>query len=327
MPDTLPLVAQFGTHYQTEKIINNCPSWWDTTPGGGEDSPGSNFYALLSAVGESDWGVGGFEPRAIVDTGLATSVAANTLNDTSKSWDGNKFVGMWLEDMYTLGHTKRVKYRITANTATSLTIQTTTAADGTVITTPLKGAYRIITDNSAMSDLRADIFLRTAEYLDLDNKGFNVAVTRPSTGMSDTLYRKLIPLLSWGQKLLRPSIENVLAVLFGTAKGDGWDCFEIRNREIVIDIYTTSVGLPNGLAFYMRSSVSVAGTTNPVTSYLVSDVYQRTVPDGLTARGAFLAGKLVLNNGDVIDERLIQLILRRYCRAAGVAVKVNFLGA
>lgn len=71
-------------------------------------------------------------PTAGAETGTATSVAANTLNDTAQSWTTDEW-----EDYYLVDSNSKA-YKITSNTSSALTVD----AEGA---TPGSGAYSIDT--------------------------------------------------------------------------------------------------------------------------------------------------------------------------------------
>lgn len=309
----MSLLSLFGNHYQTDKILRNTPSWWDKTPLSG-DQPGSNFYALLAALGESDWRVGGYEPMAYVSEGTGVG-AAGTFTVSGAGWLVNDYRGFLLEDSDMIDHVKKVRYEIESNTSDTLTLTDTTAV-------PKTGVYRILRPCSAESEVRYDVQLRTAEYIDLDIKGRNVGVPRMQSGLTDTLYRKLIPILSWGPKLYRPAIESVLEVLIGV-KGTDWNCFELNAKEIIIEIYK-STALPDGYGTYLRpTSTDVAPVSSPVPGYMTSAF---STPGPTPVHAVYLAGTFFLTDGTAVDAEFIQRVLRTYCKAVGVKITVEFIG-
>lgn len=309
----MSLLSLFGTHYQTDKILRNTPSWWDKTPLSG-DQPGSNFYALLAALGESDWRIGGHERMVFVAEGTGVGTAG-TYTVSGANWAANDYRGYLLEDADAVNHVRKARYEIESNTSDTLTL-----VDSTI--TPVSGAFRILRPCSAEAEVRYDVQLRTAEYLDLDIKGRNLGVPRMQSGLTDALYRKLIPLLSWGPKLYRPAIEGVLSVLIGT-KGTDWDCFELNPKKIIIEIYKNTT-LPDGYATYLYEDDSLAApTSNPIPSYM-TDVYGTAGPTPVHA--VFLAGTFIVTDGTLVDAEFIQRVLRTYCRAVGIKITVEFLG-
>lgn len=309
----MSLLSLFGTHYQTDKILRNTPSWWDKTPLSG-DQPGSNFYALLAALGESDWYVGGYEPMVFVVEGTGVGTAG-TYTVSGANWTANDYRGYLLEDADAVNHVRKARYEIESNTSNTLTLTASTV-------TPVSGAFRILRPCSAESEVRYDVQLRTAEYLDLDIKGRNVGVPRMQSGLTDTLYRKLIPILSWGPKLYRPAIEGVLSVLIGT-KGTDWNCFELNAREIIIEIYKSTT-LPDGYGTYLRPvSTDVAPVSSPIPGYMTSAFGK---PGPTPVHAVYLAGTFIMTDGTLVDAEFIQRVLRTYCRAVGVKVTVEFLG-
>lgn len=319
---TTAISPLYGTHYHTEKILRNTPSWWDKTPRSGSQA-GSTFYALLSSMGESDWSVGGHEDFLYLYEGTGT-LSGFTFTDSSASWEVNAFRGCYFEDQNVLRRKYKARYIIASNTATDLVLQSTTteSPDGTVRGPPADGAYRIIRPSSALAEVRHDIQIRTAEYADLDVKGRNVGVYRPLVGMSDSLYRKLIPLLSWGPKLTRPSIEEVLRVLVGTAQGVSWDTFETGPREFVVELYASSP-LPAGSGSYLIPDGSTVDVVDPLSSFITPD---SSADYPSPQHAVYLSGVFVLNDGTPVDEELIKRILRLYCRAVGITVTVDIFG-
>ena len=89
---------------------------------------------------------------------------------------------------------------------------------------------------SAIQDAKDQIFVMTAELEYLDSLGSNVGVFRPTAfNLADSLYRKLIPALSYHPKQIKPTILEVLRIFFGE-DNDIVKVFEVNPNEIVIQI-------------------------------------------------------------------------------------------
>lgn len=94
-----------------------------------------------------------------------------------------------------------------------------------------------------LANAKEQFFVETAVDEFLDIIGSNYGIRRPRTNTSfkidDVLYRKLIKLLSFTPKLVKPTMERILKAFFG----DNPDVFvkEINTNEIVIQIPTTLI--------------------------------------------------------------------------------------
>lgn len=307
MTAQLPFSPVYGGHRQVDNILKNVPHWWDTRDG-------SRFFALLSALGISDWKIGGDQIPLVKAWGTGTAGSA-TFSDGAQSWDVDAYVDMYLQD------SSRNRFLILSNTSQVLTL-----ASGS---TPASGSYKIIQAGNALQEVRYDGFVRTAVANDLETLGRNVGVRRPTTDMSDDVFRKLIPLLSWEPKQTRLCVEKVLTALFGEKRSwehpDRWDCFEISNNEIVVEVYTSGT-LPAGRASYLLTDESVhdGDPGVPLTSYVVPDAEQPR-PEGRL--GLILAGSAFTGDGGTIDAEALKRILATYVRATGVRVTVEFFEA
>lgn len=304
MTAIVPFISPYGGYRQVDAILKNVPRWWDTTEG-------SRFFAVLSAIGLADWALGGDTEPAVVASASYGVGAAGSFSDPQATWDADKFVGMYLED------STRARFLISSNTSTALVLSTTR--------TPANGNYRIVRPGSALQEVRADMLLRTATGTDLDVVANNLGVYRPSDGMADSVFRALIPLLSWEPKQTRACVEQVFAALLGDkTDADGgfvWDCFEINNQEIVLEV--GSPLLPAGFASYLSQGDTVPGqSANPITSYTVADDEGDKPDDRLptVAAGPAAAGLL----SGTLDAEAFQRLLARYVRAAGVRLTVVF---
>jgi len=88
----------------------------------------------------------------------------------------------------------------------------------------------------AISDAKDQLFVTLAQLQYLDALGSNVGVFRPTAfNLADSLYRKLIPALSYHPKQVKPTIQEVLGIFFGETNSDVYVA-EVNANEIVIQI-------------------------------------------------------------------------------------------
>ena len=88
----------------------------------------------------------------------------------------------------------------------------------------------------AIQNAKEQIFVATSQLAFLDDLGSNVGVFRPKAiNLSDALYRRLIPALSYWPKQMLPTIKEVLAIFFGDGN-PRVSVHEIRFNTINIQI-------------------------------------------------------------------------------------------
>lgn len=99
----------------------------------------------------------------------------------------------------------------------------------------------------AINDAKEQIFTKLAQRQYLDSLGSNVGVFRPSGfNLIDSLYRQLIPILSFKPKQIIPTIKDILAIFFG-ANNPIVQVYEINPNEIVVVIPSSVPALNRGL--------------------------------------------------------------------------------
>ena len=99
----------------------------------------------------------------------------------------------------------------------------------------------------AISDAKEQIFTKLAERQYLDALGSNVGVFRPAGfNRVDSLYRDLIPILSYVPKQVVPTIRKILDIFFGE-NNSVVEIHEINPNEIVIVIPSSVSALNRGL--------------------------------------------------------------------------------
>jgi hypothetical protein len=90
----------------------------------------------------------------------------------------------------------------------------------------------------AVKDAKEQLFVRLAQLQYLDALGSNVGVFRPTVfNLTDSLFRQLIPALSYYPKQVIPTFQKVLDIFFGVGNPIV-DINEIRPNEIEITIPT-----------------------------------------------------------------------------------------
>ena len=211
----------------------------------------------------------------------------------------------------------RRRYLILSNTSTALTLEAGV--------TPTSGAYKIVRAGSALQEVKYDGFVRTAVGGSLETLGRNLGVARPVSDTSDDIFRQLIPLFSWEPKQTRTCIERVLGVLLGGRRSPttphGWDCLEINNNEIIVELYGPP--LADGRASYLlRTASTVGAASNPKTSYAALNAST----DGPRGRMPLVAAGPVWSGASgTINAATLKRLLAAYVKAAGVRVTVVFL--
>lgn len=100
---------------------------------------------------------------------------------------------------------------------------------------------------AAIFDAKEQLYVTTAQLDYLDALANNVGVFRPQFfNLSDTLFRQLVPLLSYHPKQVVPTIYSVLEIFFGTANPDIL-VNEISPNELNIQIPSAIVSFRRGL--------------------------------------------------------------------------------
>lgn len=98
-----------------------------------------------------------------------------------------------------------------------------------------------------ITEAKNQLFVLTAQLQYLDALGSNVGVFRPTAfNLSDELYRRLIPALSYHPKQVMPTIKEVLGIFFGDNNPDVQTA-EVNPNEIVIQIPTAVPALRRSL--------------------------------------------------------------------------------
>jgi len=83
---------------------------------------------------------------------------------------------------------------------------------------------------------KEQLFILTAQIQYLDALGSNVGVFRPTAfNLADSLYRRLIPALSYHPKQMKPTMEEVLGIFFGD-NNPTVQVVEVNPNEIVVQI-------------------------------------------------------------------------------------------
>jgi len=99
----------------------------------------------------------------------------------------------------------------------------------------------------AIEDAKEQLYVVTAQLQYLDALGSNIGVFRPTVfNLSDSLFRQLIPALSFSPKQVIPTIKKVLDVFFGVGNLQVL-VHEIRPNEIEIQIPSSVPSLTRGL--------------------------------------------------------------------------------
>lgn len=322
----IPFFTSYGSQRQVETILKHVPAWWNVTTTApvavAESTPTPDtvpaqqqtiLAALLTAIGRADGDIGGDALPFVMVSGTGT-VTPNTngtftVTCVGAQWEPAAFVNKLFEDA------NRTLFTINSNEASTLRLAP--RLDGT---TPLAGLFNVLELGSAIQAIRQDQFVRTARGYDLDILARNLGVFRPRDSMKDDNFRALIPLLSWEPKQTRVCIEQILTALLGV-KGTDWDCYEINNREIIVEVSGDTTLPPNSATYLMDS----AKTANGPVGYMITDA-NTDKPDG--ALGTIVGGELFTSStGVTLDATLIKQLLAKYARAAGVRVTVVFFGA
>ena len=128
-----------------------------------------------------------------------------------------------------------------------------------VLTTWASEDDRIV---AAIQNAKEQLYVATAQLQYLDTLGSNVGVFRPTAfNLSDSLFRQLIPALSFAPKQVLPTIHKVLAVFFG-ASNPRVLIHEIRPGQIEIQIPSTVPALRRSL----RGSLHFHNYSGSITS-------------------------------------------------------------
>jgi len=100
----------------------------------------------------------------------------------------------------------------------------------------------------AINDAKEQIYVATAQAHYLNWLGSNVGVFRPSEfNLSDVLFRRLIPALSFAPKQVLPSVKDVLDIFFGENNPKVFVA-EVRPNQIEIQIPSSVPALRRSLA-------------------------------------------------------------------------------
>ena len=166
------------------------------------------------------------------------------------------------------------------------------------------GGDEVVT--GGMQAARDGFVLNTAAGADLDVLGNNCGVARPF-GLSDTVYRKVVTILSYEPKLVLPLLNEVLAAILGPQASVHWFIYEVRSGVVTVNLgdYTLLTGPL--LSAYLIPTATSATLAMPG-DYLA--------PDGNVSHPY---GPLYLSP----DQPQVPVLtfLFDLCRAAGIAVE------
>ena len=146
------------------------------------------------------------------------------------------------------------------------------------------------------------LFVLTAQLQYLDALGSNVGVFRPTAfNMSDALYRKLIPALSYHPKQIKPTITEVLDIFFGENNPEV-SFAEINCNEIVIAIPSAVPSLRRTLkgSHHFHAYSGFISSIDNVSKQLTIDISE----DSKLMQESELAGSYIgqgLNTVEIVD--------------------------
>jgi len=155
----------------------------------------------------------------------------------------------------------------------------------------------------AVQDAKEQIYVLTAQLRFLDALGANVGVFRPTVfNLTDTLFRRLIPALSFYPKQVIPTIKTVLDIFY-EENNPKVKVHEINENQIEIQIPSSIPALRRGLrgAQHFHSYSGTIVSVDNVLKEIVIDLEDDTkvlkvdeVQDGLL--GTPDAGDIILSN-------------------------------
>lgn len=197
----------WGMGRRTSEIKKLIPSWY-------KQEYGSTLGSILFAFGESDTEVGGDIPTfvdtlsgpVVIRSGGGIVVPLGTVNLQVSN------IGLWppFGDVVidtAVGSVERIHYSKILSGA--LVLDTTTTLDH-----PLNAQAAI--PGSAVQDGLIDVTLKQATGLALTIQGQNFGVRRPVIeSTNDSLFRRIVPLLSWQPKSVLRLFYQVLDVTLG----------------------------------------------------------------------------------------------------------------
>lgn len=153
-------------------------------------------------------------------------------------------------------------------------------------------------DRSAIRQVRDSMFIDTAEGKYLTRCGANQGVPRPpQSPFDDTLFRKIIPILSWLPKTPKLVAYRLAEAIFGTqadliaANGRAWEFFEVNPNEIIFECPVELISANQSIASYMHgypgSTLAIVGPTNTFT-FIGSDARKAGSGNSINGRTVYL---------------------------------------
>lgn len=130
----------------------------------------------------------------------------------------------------------------------------------------------------AVQDAKEQIYVATAQLQYLDALGSNVGVFRPQDfNLVDSIYRQLIPALSYAPKQIRPTIKRVLDIFFGE-NNPRVKIAEINPNQIKITIPSTVPSLRKNLrgSHHFHNYSGTIVSVNNLLKTMTVDLYGTT---------------------------------------------------
>ena len=113
-----------------------------------------------------------------------------------------------------------------------------------------------------ITELKNALFSDSASGIDLTRLGRNYGVKRPKhNSLSDDLYRQVLQEIAWKPKTIPVRLHNMMEIIFGSKATSGWDVFNIRPNQVIVELPRSLVTGDLRSATYFQQDLTPFETT------------------------------------------------------------------